>query len=130
MAYTIGGISLATVKREKHQKREEIDEFATPGLDSDSTFLFSSTGVTREIRIEGTYEGTSQADIMDSFILAIEALIDGNQLNTIVFHSDLYDTGAGQDGNFNVMLEDFTWDYTEGVVLQVVWSIVLIEGSI
>ena len=132
MAYTLDtNIDLGNVKRERQRKEADIDVWRMPLSDSNLALAFDFNGMLRRITVEGVYQDTSKANLMDNFIVPIETLLDGNQ-TAVVYHSDLVDestSGNYTDGNINVYLENFEWDYVAGEVLKIVYRITLVEAS-
>jgi len=134
MAYTLGGTNLGQVKRERHgiKSHDGMDIMPMPMSDSNSTLVFDYSGVVRTITIEGTYTDTSQANLMNNFIVPIEAMKNGDQTSPVTYHSDLLDastSGQYTNGNVSVYVDSFEWDYIEGEVLMIRYKIMMVEGT-
>jgi len=127
MTYTLDDNDLGQVTKERHRQFSDLDMQALPLATAADALILDYNGVKRIITIEGTFSDT-EANIMDNLVLVLEALQSGNQISTVVFHSDLYDTGAAQTGNFNVKVDSFTWEWEKGVPGKIGYTLVLFEG--
>jgi hypothetical protein len=77
-----------------------------PGSDSSAAYADDVEGVVRKISIEGTVTDTT-ANI-NTFIAALEAYVDGAQMDDAtrhVFHSD-----AGSGADYTVCVERVEWE--------------------
>lgn len=127
MADTLNNVALADVTSEDHRVYSDLDYQSFPLSDSSQAMIFDYNGVKRVVTLSGVVTDT-QANLMDNFITPIEALEDGNQLNTVVYHSDFYASGSGQSGNFNVKVDSFKWTKKAGTPTMVDYTITLFEG--
>lgn len=130
ITYTLNGINIGDVQKEHPDKTSSMDTETYPMSGSKDIEAIDEGNVVREITIDGIYSDTSQANIMNNFVQPIDALQNGNQ-SAVVYHSDLWDlTTAGDytDGNFNVKVKRFSWDYVKGENLKVAYTLVLVES--
>jgi len=134
MAYQITNtsalvISLGNVSEENQTKSSELDVMPMPLSDSDDTQAWDFEGATRNIRVTGQFTATSKSDLMTLFITPIEAIVNGNQSDTVTYHSDIY-AAAGGTGNFDVKLNSFSWRYMTTSLLIIEYDITMTESSI
>jgi len=125
-------VSLGDVSKENHRVTSELDTEAYPMGGSKDMEAIDAGNVLRRITIEGTYVDSSKANLMNNFIVPIDSLHSGDQM-AVIFHSDLWDlstTGNYTDGNFNVKVETFDWDYatTDSGECAIKYTLVLIES--
>ena len=130
MAYTLNSVNIGDVQKEHHDLNSELDTETYPMSGSKDIEAIDQGNVVREITIEGIYSDTSQANIMNNFVQPMDALQNGNQ-STVVFHSDIWDlttSGDYTNGNFNVKVKSFRWDYLKGENLKVAYTLILVES--
>ena len=130
ISYTLGEVNLGTVSRENHKQISDIDTNAYVFGATRDMVAIDMGNVLRKITIEGTYVDTTKANIMNNFVVLIDNFQNGDQ-GIVVFHSDLWDlstAGVYQDGNFNIKVESFDWDYEHGKECAIRYTIVLIES--
>ena len=130
MVYSVDGNDIGEVGEENFTKSSELDIMPMPLSDSADTQAWDFEGATRNIRVTGRYVATTKADLMNNFILLIEAIVDGDQASTVIYHSDLYDEGTGETGNFNIKISSFNWRYLTTSPLIVEYDISMVESSI
>jgi hypothetical protein len=130
MAYTINSISLGNVSKENHHVTSDLDTEAYPLSGSKDMEAIDAGNVLRRITIEGRVVDTSKDNIMNNFVQPVDALHNGDQ-QAVIFHSDIWDlttSGNYTNGNFNVKVDSFDWDYEEGSECAVTYTLVLIES--
>jgi hypothetical protein len=127
MAYTINGVDLGKVGSEKHKVSSNLDVQSFPFSASNETLADSYDGVKRTITVIGTITNTNQVTLMDA-VKAIEDLQDGQQLSAVVYHSTAYDFITGHNGNINVKVDDFEWEFVAGIVSAVKYTLQLVES--
>jgi|TARA_R100000501_G_C2626748_1_gene120500 hypothetical protein len=130
MVYSIDGNDIGEVGEENFTKSSELDIMAMPLSDSTDAQAWDFEGAIRNIRVTGRYVATSKADLMDNFITLIEAIVDGDQATTVVYHSDFYGEGAGLTGDFNIKIGSFNWRYMTTSPLIVEYDITMTEAAI
>lgn len=130
MTYTLDGTDLGQIQNENHRVTSELDTEAYPMGESKDMEAIDAGNVLRIITIEGIKVDTSKANLMNNFIVPLDTLHNGDQL-AVVFHSDFWDlstSGNYQDGNFNVKVKSFDWDYEHGKECAIKYMLILIES--
>ena len=120
MTYTLNNNDLEQVRTEEHRQFSDLDYQSLPLATSSDSLVLDYQGVKRIITITGEISGT--ADEIRTFINNIEAIQTGNQITTVVYHSDLWNT------DFNVKLDSFRPVYSNDAVGRLTYTIVLYEG--
>ena len=128
MTNTLDGNDLGIIHSEDHQVFSNLSYESTPLGTSPEAFILDYEGVKRIITITGIYSADTKAELINDFVIPIENLQNGNQ-STVVFHSDLYDEGSGESGDFNVKVDDFKWKYMKDAVGKVEFTLRLLEGQ-
>lgn len=129
MSYTLNSVSLGEVKKESHNVKSNLDTEVYPMSGSKDMEAIDEGNVLRRITIDGHITDT-KTNLMNNFVQPIDALQNGNQ-TSVVYHSDIWDlTTAGDytNGNFNVKVETFEWNYEEGIEGTIEYTLVLVES--
>jgi len=102
-APTIDGINLSQTETINVDKAANILPLPIPTGDSDETETFDMLGVLKTIGVSGAFTGETAT--IQAKIVAIEAIIDGDQDTSVSFNSD-------QTGSVQVKISDFsyTWE--------------------
>ncbi len=119
---SIAGNDLGNIQSERQTKDSGLFEFPLPTSDADATFILDLFGVTRRITIEGIKNGTTAE--LETFIEAIEAIVNGNQ-SLSAFVSSLIVSPS----SINVLIRTFTWSYSIGPTRRLTYTLELVQGS-
>jgi len=115
---TLNSINLGIVKNESSTKDSNLFNMPMPYSDSSDAFLIDIMGTSRTINITGEVVGTKQELI--NFIINIEAIQNGQQSGS---------TYTGELITKDVQIQTFNWDYQEGDVSRLHYTLNLIEGK-
>lgn len=120
MAYTLDGNNLGSIQSETVKKTAQITPLPLPLSDSNQTDVFDFGGVIRTISLTTVKSGNTAA--LQSLITALNNILDGDQVSTVPYVSDLF-------GTINVKLMDVSFTYVAGKPLTMTMSIRLVESS-
>lgn len=118
-APTLDGNTLENARTLSFTKSPNIVPISFPGQDSDSTEVFDLLGVTRAITVAGSFTGATTAAVKAK-VDAIEAIVDGDQENSVSFVSDELGTV-----NVKIFSFDVTWEIPSN---RADYVVKLIEG--
>ena len=122
MTYSLGGTNLGVVNFESYEKNANLFALGTPGED-DSTgqTAFDFEGVTSSIRVRGSKEATTYADLK-TFADSLLGFVSGTQTR-LAFVSDLF-------GTIQVMVNSVSIerDYSS-TELQINWNLLLLTAN-
>ena len=107
---TLDSNALGSIKSIYFQTVEKSDAWGMPNDGPAATLVFSWDGVTRKITLQALFTGTKTQ--IDTFIDAIDALLDGSQGrgSGYAFATSADDLPKSQ--SYTVHLEDFSWRWT------------------
>jgi len=127
---TLGGTDLGYISSERHKisapkialPETDATSGGTPSADTKKTYLNTLMKPVRRITVTGTIFG--DISTLQSFISAIEGKAGTDSSNdTFSFSSDT--TG----NSYDVLVEDFDWEFEAGEPEQLQYSMVLVEGN-
>jgi len=129
MSNTLNGNDLQQIQEESGGITSDLDRINYVAGTSLQADIADYQGVMNTIIIRGRAVFDTKAELAN-WVTAIRALQNGDQ-KTVIYHSDLEDeatSGNYQNGNFNVKVKSFDWNYKAGDVLEVNYTLVLWEG--
>ena len=125
---TYGTVQIHTMKR---STTANVIDIPIPTSGPDVTIVIDLLGAKRTITFSGIVKGTVTQ--IDSFVNAMEALIDSNQYS--ITQTSPNGTGlrfvAARPAStaINVILMGFDWEYVAGIVSQAEWSCTIQQGN-
>ena len=120
MAYTLAGTTLPNLKKLGSTKDAQLFHQPLPGSDSSSAIILDLFGCTRTLTLSGKKVDT-EANCA-TFISWLDGLLTGSQ-SPVVLHVDISNL------DYNVLISSIGWDYSEGEVGIVEYTISVIEAS-
>lgn len=114
-------------------KENMLETLPRPNKDSNYTFAWDIMGVTRNIVVTGSAQGTPTQ--LKRFILDIESRLNGQQrYNTTPHRTTLFTTSMGAassniDLSYNVVFKNFTWNFNAGEPVEINYTLEMLEGS-
>lgn len=117
---TIGGKDLGEVSSESSTKSSNLFNMPLPFSDSDAALIMDLMGMSRTITVAGKKTGTIAQ--MRTFITDIEGLQTGSQ-------SGMTFVSSWTNVNKTVLIQDFTWDKSEGDESKLNYTLTLVEGT-
>jgi hypothetical protein len=120
MSYSLTNMSgLGTVQGVSSDKNSQLFQTPMPGSDSSDAFVLDIMGAARNIKVNGIFTGTEAECV--TFIGQLDGLITGTQ-SSRTFTCDI-------SKSYTVFVLDVHWEYHNGVVGKVDYSISLMEAS-
>ena len=120
---TLKEIDLGDIQSEDQTKDSNLLQFPLPASDSSDAILIDIMGCFRTISLSGIITGTVATQ--NTFIAAIEGLVDGNQGSGFTFVS----SQAGTSDK-TVLISSFNWNKQAGDVNKLDYSLTLFQGGI
>lgn len=117
---TLGGIDLGVVKNESQSKDSSLFNQPMPRSDSDEAILMDLFGTSRTVTIDGVKTGTLSE--LRTFVNAIEGIQSGTQTGSTF-------SGGFKSTNITVLIQNFTWNYAEGDVSRISYTLTLVQGT-
>ena len=105
-AFNLEAAGTIAVTKIKVSKNSDLMIMSFPGGDSSTAFADDVDGVVRKMSVEGIV--TDTAANINTFIVALEAYVDGAQMDDAtrhVFHSD-----AGSGADYTVCVDAIEWE--------------------
>jgi len=124
MAYSISpgmdAVGLGIVQDEEPIKDAQLFHFPLPRKDSSDAILQDLFGVTKTLRLSGTFSGTKAQ--IKTFADALLALVNGAQVSQTYTSDTVTNT-------IKVFIQRVSYKYAEGAVQMVKYEINMIEGA-
>jgi len=117
-----GSSNLGEVQSERQTKSSQLFQYPLPGMDSSDAILLDIMGVLRTVTIESVK--TDTVANIKTFMENIEATINGEQGNGLVFTSSLLGEMSGK-----FFIDNVDWNYIAGEPTIVKFTMNLIQGS-
>ena len=117
---SIGGKDLGEVTAESSTKSSNLFNQPIPFSDSDESLIMDLMGTSRTITVSGKKTGTVAE--LRTFVTDIEGLQNGKQ-------ASLTFVSSWTNVNKSVLIQDFSWDKSEGDENKVSYSLTLLEGT-
>ena len=119
---TLGGVDLGHIQSEEQAKDTSLFSQPLPTSNSDTTILLDIFGTTRNLTVNGVKTGTAAQ--LNTFVVAIEAFANGNQI------SRTFVSSLSTFANKSVFIKNFRWNYVQGSPSKLSYSLELIEGAV
>ena len=132
-AYQHSSYGNTQVETMRMSKESQLELIPFPNKDSNYTLAWDIMGVTRNIVVTGSAQGTPTQ--LKRFILDVETRLNGQQYyNTTPARTTLFTTSMGAassniDLSYNIVMKNFVWNYSAGEPSEINYTLEMLEGS-
>ena len=126
MSYSLGTLTLGTIKKEAVSTDAQLFEQPMPGTSAANSILLDLFGVVKIITLEGQFVtgtgGKTLKQFTDQFVDDSSGKIIGNQ-SSLTYTSDTMTT------SISVLIKSFEYSYEEGDISKINYTLRIQQGT-